>query len=110
MNVADEAKRLRIRETALTAEFFRSLSEGASGSESMVARTVSLGSYPTTAQSYFALNPITVLGAEVEGGSATLTAEPGIFFALNIGSTIPPTGTDLLVTFIGNRWAFRYDG
>jgi hypothetical protein len=76
----------------------------------MIARTVSLGSYPATAGRYFACHPLTILGVEAEGGLGLLTTEDATFFALNLGSTIPPAGTAILVTFVGNRWAFRYDG
>ena len=46
---------------------------------------------------------------QIEGGTGSLSTQVGRFFALNLGSSIPPTGTNLLVTFVGNRWAFRYD-
>ena len=90
MNLYDEATKLRIRESALTEDSVRWLSDQVGGSPSMVARTVSLGSYPTSPSRYYACIPITVLGSEVQGGSGVLTAEPGTFFALNLGSTDSP--------------------
>jgi hypothetical protein len=110
MNFRVDAKRLRVREAAVREDVVRFSSDQAWGSPSLVARTVSVESYPTTAACYYACNPICVLGTEVVGGPAVLTTVAGTFFALNLGSTIPPTGTDILVTFVGNRWAFRYDG
>jgi hypothetical protein len=110
MNCRAEAMRLRARGAALKEEADRLLSDQAWASPTLLARTTSLGSYPATAACYYACNPVSVLGTEVVGGSGMLAIEPGTFFALNLGSTVPPTGTDILVTFVGNRWAFRYDG
>jgi hypothetical protein len=110
MNAYDEAKRLRVRESVLTEISTRGPSDQTSGPPCMVARTVSLGSYPTTATCFYACNPITVLGTEAEDGPSILTTEACTLFALNLGSTIPPAGTDILVTFVRHRWAFRYDG
>jgi hypothetical protein len=109
MSAYDDAKRLRIRGSVLAEESLRSPSSESWGAPSLVAQTISLGSYPATAASFYACCPRTVFGPEIEGGAGTLSTQAGRFFALNLGSTIPPTGTDLLVTFVGNRWVFRYD-
>ena len=42
------------------------------------------------AQCYFACQPLTVLGAEVEGGPASISAISSTFFALNLGIDRPP--------------------
>jgi hypothetical protein len=109
MSAIDKARRLDIREASLADDLSRSLSDISSGSPCLVARTVALSSYPSVAQCYFACQPLTVLGAEVEGGSGSTTVTSSTFFALNLGSTIPPVGTQVLATFVGNRWVFRYD-
>jgi hypothetical protein len=76
----------------------------------LAAVTTTLGSYPTSATSFFTCNPLIILGQEVEGGAGVVAAGAAMFFALNLGSAIPPQGTQVLATFVGNRWVFRYDG
>ena len=76
---------------------------------SCLALTTTKASYPTDAHVFFAVRRLDLLGDEVEGGPGNVLASPDLFYALNIGSTIPPSGTQVLVTFVGNRWVFRYD-
>jgi|SRR5579883_2593601 len=109
MSADDEATRLRIRDFGLLDELTRCDPQVASGSPCLVARTTTLTTYPSTAQVFYACEPLTVLGAEVEGGLGVVSVMPGTFFALNLGGTVPPVGTEVLVSFTGNRWVFRYD-
>jgi hypothetical protein len=110
MNQADEATRLRVRQSGLLAASESKGSGLASGGACLVARTTTLNNYPATATSFFACNPITVLGAEVESGAGIKTASSSAFLALNLGSAIPPAGTEIIATLAGGRWVFRYDG
>ena len=106
----DEANRLRIRDDSLADGFSRTARDPAIGMPCLVAKTTTIATYPTTAQVFFACTPLTVLGPEVEGSAGTTT--PGIsnLLALNLGSAIPTVGTSLIVTFVDNRWVFRFDG
>ena len=106
----DEAKRLRIRDAALTDGFSQSGRYPTLGMPCLVAQTKTLASYPTAAQLFYACSPLTVLGPEIEGGPANITAGSSTFFSLNLGSAVPPVGTNILATFVDNRWVFRYDG
>ena len=72
--------------------------------------TTTIKSYPTSAQRFYGCVPQTLLGVEVEGGPGSFTQEPSTFFALNLGTSIPPPGTNVLATFVESRWVFRYDG
>jgi hypothetical protein len=110
MTVFDEVKRLRQRDSEVINASTRLLSGRSSGAPCLISRTTTLSNYPSAAASYYACNAVAVLGPEVEGGPGIISSDSGTFFALNIGSTIPPVGTQVLVTFIGNRWVFRYDG
>lgn len=105
----DEAKRLRVRGDSLAADLIRGLPSPGQGAPCLVARTTRVATYPTGARSYFACTPVTVLGTEAEGAVAELTTLAAGFFALNLGGTVPPQGTDVVATFVGNRWVFRYD-
>ena len=106
---SDDARRLTVRDSALAFDVVRRDSDPPVGSPSLLARTTTLTSYPTTAACYFACLPLTLLGTEVEGAPGTVTTGYSTFFALNLGSTVPPSGTQVLTTFVGNRWVFRYD-
>ena len=106
----DEAKRLRGHNDALLDGLSRRDRAPTFGSPSLVARTQVVTTYPSSAQRFYACVPQTVLGAEVEGGPATFSPGSATFFALNLGSAVPPAGTYVLATFVESRWVFRYDG
>ena len=106
---ATEARRLRERDEAFQDDLSRRDQVPAFGSPSLVAQTKAIAAYPTTAQRFYACVPQTVLGPEVEGGPA-LAATPATFFALNLGSAVPPLGTTVVATFVDSRWVFRFDG
>ena len=109
MSIRDEAERLRIRDDAIAGGLSAAPYLADPGTPCLVAQTTKVSTYPTSAQNFFACSPVVVLGAEVEGARATLTALSPIFYALNLGSAIPPQGTDVVASFVGNRWVFRYD-
>ena len=109
MSTRDEAKRLRMRDDAIAGDLSAAPYLADPGTPCLVAQTTKLNTYPTSAQSFFACSPVAVLGAEVEGGQATQTVLAPVFFALNLGGAIPPQGTDVIASFVGNRWVFRYD-
>jgi hypothetical protein len=106
----DDAERLRIRDAYFGVEVSQSGRDQWQGMPCLLARTTTIKSYPSLAQSFYACSPVTILGAEVEGGAGSLTAGTSTFLALNVGSAIPPSGANILVTFVDNRWVFRYDG
>ncbi len=106
----DDAQRLRMRDDLLLDDLSRGEPRPSFGSPSLVAQTRTIQTYPTAAQRFYACTPQTVLGKEVEGGAGTLSAGSGTFFALNIGSAVPPVGTSVLATFVESRWVFRFDG
>jgi hypothetical protein len=106
----DDTKRLRMRDGNLGVEFSQSGRDPSLGMPCLLVQTTTIKAYPTLAQSFYGCSPLTILGAEVEGGEGVITVGPSTFFALNVGSVVPPTGTNLLATFVDNRWVFRYDG
>ncbi|HEV3122733.1 MAG TPA: hypothetical protein VGY53_12555 [Isosphaeraceae bacterium] len=76
----------------------------------LVAVTFQESSYPTQAKSLFACKIQLVSGQETEGAAGVLTATTATIYAYNLGSAIPPQGTAILATQVGDRWTFRYDG
>ncbi len=109
MSNLDEAKRLRIRDENFSDELSRAMTFPSPGAPCLVARTTKLAVYPITARQYFACAPVAVMGNEAEGSAAILSPLPTTFFAINLGGSVPPLGTDVVTTFVGNRWVFRYD-
>ncbi len=109
MSSQDEATRLRRRHDDLIrlAEPDVSPSEG---SPALLLKTLTVGTYPTAAQSYYAVQAIRPGGTESEGSAVTFTAITGTFYAMNVGSAIPPSGTYVIGSLVRGRWVFRYDG
>ncbi len=106
----DEAKRLRIRDVALVDGFSQTGRDPSLGKPCVVAQTKKLSTYPAYAQQFYACSPLTILGPEVEGGAGTTTLGTSTFFALNLGSAVPPVGANVVATRVDSRWVFLYDG
>ena len=110
MSHADQLIRLLQDELELKKQVRRTLGNPSPSSPTLVANTKTITHYPSAPGQYFACEPMSVLGVEAEGEIGTFTNFGAIFFALNLGTAIPPSGTKLIVTFVENRWVFRYDG
>lgn len=80
------------------------------GARSLLVQTTTKTTYPTTAGVFYAVKSVDVDGTELEGATPTFTVETDIFFALNLGSAVPPSGTNILAECFGGMWAFRWDG
>jgi hypothetical protein len=106
---SDDAKRLSLRDDALTNDLKRGVVDPFVGSASLLAKTTTIQTYPTAVQSFFACLPVILLGTESEGSPGVVYPGTSTFFALNIGSSIPPSGTQVVASFVGSRWVFRYD-
>lgn len=88
-----------------------SLDNPSEGSISLLVQTVKETTYPTTSAKFFAVQPLSVDGQVKEGASASFTIDTTrTIYAFNVGGSIPPSGTKLIVTSLGGRWVFRYDG
>ena len=109
MKPPDDARRLRVRASVLTDELKQCEFQPSFGTPSLLALTKVVKTYPTTSQCFFACQPLALLGQEVEGATGSVSPSPVTFFALNLGTTVPPVGTQILVTFVSSRWVFRYD-
>lgn len=84
--------------------------DGPDGSDAMLLRTFTEGTYPTTAEAVYACHPISIDVAETEGATPTLTEDTSqTIYALNVGSEIPDSGTDVIGHTAGGRVTFRWD-
>lgn len=106
----DDVGRLFAREASQADDVKRRDSDPTLGLPNLLAETTTVVKYPSAAQCYYACQPVTLMGVEVEGGSGVVSAASGTFFALNLGNAVPPPGTQVLAARVDNRWVFRYDG
>jgi len=74
----------------------------------ILCQTKTVGTYPTTAKSFYAVNVIDPDGTEAEGSSGSFSATTGTRFALNGGTQIPPSGTYILCEELNGRLTFVY--
>lgn len=107
---SDEAERQRIADDDQSADDTRLEAVPDPGERCLVVQTKTVGTYPTAAGSFFAVATAQAFGAEVEGGAGSVTAGSDTFHALNVGTAVPPSGTNVIATFVDYRWVFRYDG
>lgn len=106
----DEAEALRRDGAARDDAATRAEGPNPSGAPCVVAKTKAIATYPTTAAAFYGVEPQHVTGTETEGSAGTLTGTGATILALNLGTAIPPVGTQVLVTFCDWQWCFRYDG
>lgn len=73
-----------------------------------IGSTTQISTYPATAQAYYAVLPSVAGGAETEGTAVTLTSGSVPILAANVGGSVPPQGTAVIVHRTGNRSVFRF--
>ncbi len=106
-----DARLLRDRQIDASSTLDRSPGATRDCAAAMVLQTFTLTTYPTTAANFYATHPVVVTGSEDEGATPTFTADTDTtVYALNCGSTIPPTGTNICAHLVGGRFTFRFDG
>lgn len=79
------------------------------GSAAMLLQTFTESTYPTVAGSAYACHPVSIDVDETEGATPTLTPDTGTtIYAVNIGSEIPDSGTNVIGRVCGGRWVFDW--
>ena len=104
---------LRERVGYLSDSLDRAARPGINCSAAVVGVTTTIKTYPTVANSYFGITPQRITGTNAEGDTGTFASditETTKMVALNIGTQLPPEGTQVVCHGVGGRWAFRYDG
>lgn len=106
MDHFDDADRLRARQAE--ADVISAADPGVlgRGSNCFVGK-VSTASGPA-APGFFKVEVQDVTGAETEGGAGTLTATGRFVIAMNLGGSVPSSGTAVIVTDVNYRFAFRH--
>jgi hypothetical protein len=107
----NDTRILRQREAATRSAAFRLAPFAEEGAVAVLAQTTSVSAYPTAANVVYACSPVSVDGQETEGAAVSFSVDQSrTFYALNLGSQVPPPGTKLIAHACGGRWTFRYDG
>ncbi len=102
---------LRPRQDRDAAEIVRrAVGLGPAGQPAFVGRIVADVKQPTAPGYYYLVNPVAVLGLEVEGMTATLVADATrTALVCVIGTKGPSAGDDLVCRFVENRWVAERD-
>lgn len=108
--MSDDAERARYRLDDSEDDDSRNPDAADGGAVSHVGLTTTVSSYPTTAAVYYGVRRQNIFGTETEGSSGVSSTITGTFLALNLGTAIPPVGTQVIVTRVAQRWTFRFDG
>jgi hypothetical protein len=104
------ARTIRDRHDAIQRTVDRNVADGPHGAGALLVQTFTKTTYPVAAASFYAVHPVTVNGVETEGTAASYVVDTSTtYYAINEGTTIPPSGTNVLVSGVGGRWVFRYD-
>jgi hypothetical protein len=64
--------------------------------------------YPTEAKRFYGVRRVRVTGIQEEGATATFEEVGPVFYAANLGNSVPPVGTIVDATFVPYRWSFSY--
>ena len=80
-----------------------------SGTATILGQTFTETTYPVSASRVYAIHPASPGGDEEENAVGSVTAGTGTIYAANLGSAVPPSGSNVVCFAIGSRWAFRYD-
>ena len=92
----DEDRILRARHADLAIDADRADMPPSVGGQPLLVQTKTVTSYPTSAGRYYAVTVVDPDGVEGEGNVATFSVRSVTFYALNIGSAVPPSGTKRL--------------
>jgi hypothetical protein len=111
----NDARILRDRQAIATREL-----DCATGSlppvagQSILAVTYQYLAYPNVPNVFYAVHLTEVDGTETEGGAATYVQPTALrvwpIYALNLGTAVPPQGTEVICSYVGGRLCFRFDG
>lgn len=106
----DDATQLRRRHQELVDTIDQGRPSPSGGGDSVLVKTVTVTTYPTSARAYYGVQRVKPGGPETEGGTPTFTAFGSTFYAANEGSAVPAESTMFKATLLDGRYTFRYDG
>lgn len=108
MGLSEEFAVLRKRIADLELAIDRANKNRPDGQASMTGRVFNNGAMPSTVPAFFAVHPVDLGGAEVEGGSITFTESTGVVYFLVIGPDVPEVGDVLSADSCNGRWVAEH--
>lgn len=111
LQTSDFVRELRSQDSETDAVVDSSGVETAGGGAFLVGRTTTVATYPTVAKACYAIQIDSIAGNDTEGSTPTFaSASHPTIFAWNVGKSIPPSGTEVVIALApGGRWVFQYD-
>lgn len=105
-----DARIERERNADLTAALGRAGERYGEGGISALVQTFAETTYPTAANAFYAVHPVEVDGDDGEGDAATFTVDDTrTYHAYNLGSAVPPAGTNVIAHARSGRWVFTFN-
>lgn len=105
-----DARIERERNAALIAALGRAGERYGEGGLSMLVQTFAETTYPTVANAFYAVHPVEVDGDDAEGDTPTFTVDDErTLHAYNLGSAVPPAGTNVICHSRSGRWVFTFN-
>jgi hypothetical protein len=106
----DDIRRLREHDRDADQDADQAAQDANGGNVSCVVKTKTGAGYPTAASAFYPVETQDVTGTETAGSAGVYGGRGDTFHAYNLGTAIPPNGSPLIVTYVSNRWVFRFDG
>ena len=105
----DEIRRVRLESLSLGEEISATTRSQTVAPTHAFVQTATKDTYPTTANAFYYCQVCSISGTPTEGGSATITPLAGRFlFVYNVGTTIPPVGTQRVAHVQGSVWTMNF--
>jgi hypothetical protein len=109
VNGWERAERLRNEDAAVRSALSRRDRAESGGPDSVLAKTKTVGTYPTTAGKFFACQTVKLQGTEAEGSTGVKEDLGDTFMAyLPVGAPVPVSGAEVVCTRVAHRWVIDY--
>ena len=84
--------------------------QGGGANGFLAQTTTGTKDYPTTPLANYPIVPLALSGKQEEGESVSTSTDGDMMVATNVGSKVPPAGTQIWAHFCTGKLVFRYDG
>lgn len=108
MGQSDELRTLRSRVADLQGIMDRVNRDRPDEQAAMTGRVFDDGAMPSSVPAFFAVHPVDLGGAEVEGGAITFAESTGVVYFLVLGPDVPEVGDVLFADSCGGRWVAEH--
>ena len=104
----DEIRRLRLESLSLGEDIGAIDRNQTVAPDRLLITTTTKNTYPTTANAFYFCTAQAITGTPTEGGTATINALSFNLYAYNLGTTIPPVGTQRVAHLTCGTYCFTY--